>query len=384
MNENKFIDKYKNLNLNKFINSDQNNLEIFMLKFILNENSKILQIGNISNESEKIIKKTFGNRNYVIMKDCNFNFYEIQSKNNIFFNTLIISNFNKTFHFLEEYVKIFDTIKYLFLWYKDKTKLCDSIRIPLLKKNFGKLLNFNYDISDNIGAKSKNKKIKYEIMRKCDFKGEFGIFKFSYGIDNLNRTSIINHLIKKYKFNNYLEIGVGDGLNYNKIKIQNKSGIDPNPSKECKDNVFLMTSEEYFDYIKNENLKFDIIFIDGLNLEHQVTKDIYNSLKYLSKNGFIILSKTNPTNKSYQSINFIDIDKNSLCIGTSWKSIVKLRMLNSEISIFTLNTEFGLSIIYNKKSKKISNFDKINYTFLSENRENLLNIISIYEFLSIF
>ena len=58
-----------------------------------------------------------------------------------------------------------------------------------------------YVSNNDNGAIIKNNKFKYEILKKGNFKGEIGSFKFSYSIDNLNKTSIINHLIYKYKFN---------------------------------------------------------------------------------------------------------------------------------------------------------------------------------------
>jgi len=65
-----------------------------------------------------------------------------------------------------------------------------------------------------------------EILHVGDIKhtpqGELTIQKFSYGFDIASRTSIINHLIHKYKLDNYLEIGVRDGRNFDKIFINKK------------------------------------------------------------------------------------------------------------------------------------------------------------------
>ena len=53
----------------------------------------------------------------------------------------------------------------------------------------------------NKGAIYKNKKINFEIFKKGNLKGEIGHFNFSHGYHKINRTSIINHLIKKYDQN---------------------------------------------------------------------------------------------------------------------------------------------------------------------------------------
>jgi len=67
---------------------------------------------------------------------------------------------------------------------------------------------------------------------KHTLQGELTIQKFSYGFDIASRTSIINHLIHKHKLDNYLEIGVRDGRNFDKIVINKKIGIDPYPKKK--------------------------------------------------------------------------------------------------------------------------------------------------------
>jgi predicted O-methyltransferase YrrM len=35
--------------------------------------------------------------------------------------------------------------------------------------------------------------------------------------------------------------------------------------------------------------KFDIVFVDGLHIEEQSTKDIHNALKVLNENGTIVV-----------------------------------------------------------------------------------------------
>ena len=120
-----------------------------------------------------------------------------------------------------------------------------------------------------------------EILRVGDVKkttqGELTIQQFSYGVDLASRTSIINHLINKYNLNNYLEIGVRDGSNYDKIIINNKTGVDPSPTKDI-DGLYKLTSDEFF---KINKIKFDLIFIDGLHLEQQVDKDLKDQERFI-------------------------------------------------------------------------------------------------------
>ena len=98
----------------------------------------------------------------------------------------------------------------------------------------------------------------------------------------LIRTDVINHLIEKYKYKTYLEIGIADrDLNFNQIKAPFKIDVDPRCDCEYK-----MTSDDFF---KQNGKTFNIIFIDGLHVEEQVTKDILNSLEALSFGGTIVV-----------------------------------------------------------------------------------------------
>ena len=64
------------------------------------------------------------------------------------------------------------------------------------------------------------------------------------------RTHIINSLIEKYKFKNYLEIGVRhpDG-NFNLIDIEHKDGVDPVPMGDNGEVNYPITSDEFFEFI---------------------------------------------------------------------------------------------------------------------------------------
>ena len=285
--------------------------------------------------------------------------------------------------------KIFKQIKYVYFFYNFKTKLCNAVRTPFMKLNFKRLLNYKYnDKNDNIGALFKKKKIKFEILKKGDFKGEIGKFKFLFGKSKINVISIINHLIKKYNFKNYLEVGVSDGNTFNNVMINCKVGIDPYPSKECSSkNIFLMTSDEYFNYIEEKlesQKKFDIIFLDGLCLEEQMDKDINNALNHLNDNGIILFKNCNPPNKSHQKQNFLNNGLYTFWNGTTWKSYVKLKMTRNDLSMYVVNCEWGIGIIKKGKQKLYPMIKNLKYTDLDTNRENILNLISIYDFLTIF
>jgi len=219
-------------------------------------------------------------------------------------------------------------------------------------------------------------------MNKRSINGEVGKFKFSYGKDLVSRTSIINHLIKKYNYKSYLEIGVRDPNkgNFNNIILKNKTGVDPNP-KVSQSNIIKKTSDDFFKDLPKSS-KFDIIFIDGLHLENQVDNDIYNSLNHISDNGLILLHDCNPPTEKHQ---IEEYDGKSPWNGTVWKSIAKLRMTEKNLKINTIDTDWGVGII--KKlvnGNNILETEKLTYNFLENNRKKVLNLISVNQFLKKF
>ena len=215
---------------------------------------------------------------------------------------------------------------------------------------------------------------------KLVYNGELTIQMFSYGYDIASRTSIINHLIKKYKLSKYLEIGVRKGENFNKINVDVKFGVDPNPLFE-NNNLYKIKSDDFFKLNKDT---FDIIFIDGLHLEEQVDKDIKNSLMCLSENGFILLHDCNPPSKFHQRENYEVNGEFPAWNGTVWKSFAKLRMIDSSLSLYCVNCDWGIGIIKKQKSELYSYNEELFYEYLEKNRQELLNLISVKKFLEIF
>ena len=207
--------------------------------------------------------------------------------------------------------------------------------------------------------------------------GELTIQKFSYGFDIASRTSIINHLVKKYSLNNYLEIGVRDGRNFDKIIARKKTGVDPYPTKKIT-GLHQITSDEFFKI--NENF-FDIIFIDGLHLENQVDKDLEGGLNFLSEGGFIIMHDCNPPTEFHQRENYEVDGQFPPWNGTVWKSFAKLRLNNQDLDICCVDCDWGIGVIRRGFSSSPNLSGKLDFNFLNKNRKYLLNLISVNEFI---
>jgi hypothetical protein len=210
----------------------------------------------------------------------------------------------------------------------------------------------------------------------------------------MNRTEIINHLIEKNNYKNYLEIGLDNpDNNYNHIVCEDKECVDP--FFEC-DHIngfdvnisdfediikntltYRMTSDEFF---QKNHKKYDIIFIDGLHTKEQVGKDIINSLKILNAGGKIICHDCLPTDEISQKVPREQI----YWMGDVWRTIPELSKQN--IKFNTVDCDCGCCIIdffenYNDL-QYISNWDKTWKDFESNN--SFMNIISENDFIKLY
>lgn len=185
----------------------------------------------------------------------------------------------------------------------------------------------------------------------------------------MNRTTIINHFIDKYGYKTYLEIGTQNNKNYNKVNVEVKVGVDPQPDAGA---THVMTSNKFF---STNSDKFDIIFIDGLHHEQQVYKDIKNAIKFLNKGGTIVCHDMNPVSEEMQAVPRVV----KQWTGDCWKAWVRLR---SEIDceMYVVDTDFGCGIIRKGDVNKLKLTEELTYNNLEKNRKEWLNLMSVDEF----
>lgn len=187
------------------------------------------------------------------------------------------------------------------------------------------------------------------------------------------RTDIIQKFITKRNYKSYLEIGTYRNVNFDKIMIDNKVSIDPDPEAKA---TYQMTSDEFF--AVNQD-KFDIVFIDGLHEHNQVYKDIQNSLKFLNPNGVIILHDCMPKNEKMQlwdnkSHQFEE------WTGDTWKAYYKaLNEINYKV--YVLDSDYGCGVIDTSKPKPrlahIVDMEELTYQdYLNLKEENKYNIVN--------
>jgi len=191
----------------------------------------------------------------------------------------------------------------------------------------------------------------------------------------MKRTDIINALIAKYGYTSYLEVGTQDpASNFEKINAEYKVSIDPFPIGIV---TFTGTSDEYFESIA-EDVKYDIIFIDGLHHSDQVLKDIENSLNHLSKNGTIVCHDCLPSTEKMQERD----DHGGEWTGDVWKAIAELRVERIDLDIKVVDTDYGCGIIRRGTNVPYETTqDYLTYSHYSANKYRMLNVISPEQFI---
>jgi len=197
---------------------------------------------------------------------------------------------------------------------------------------------------------------------------------FNFPVD-IFRWDLIQHIINKYNYTSYLEIGCDKDQSFSRIKINKKIGVDPISGGTIRD-----TSDNFF--INNKD-KFDIIFIDGLHHYEQVIKDVYNSLDTLNDNGHILIHDCLPRTIAHQAIPRYRGSWN----GDVWKSIVELRT-KSNLEVFTCEIDFGVGVIRKKNNTnpldiKINDFKKLKFKDYYYNNKEFMNVISYDQILKI-
>ena len=184
----------------------------------------------------------------------------------------------------------------------------------------------------------------------------------------MTRTDIINTLIKKYNYKTYLEIGVQNGKNINKIECRRKTGIDPDKNTlKFFPGCFIKTSDDFF---KENRQTFDIIFIDGLHEFKQTLIDISNSLKVLNKNGTIVCHDMLPPDENHQKVPRIQAQ----WTGDCWKAWVILRGTRANLDMQVINTDYGCGII-KKGAQKVIEYDALTWQSFVKNKHQWMNIV---------
>jgi glycosyltransferase involved in cell wall biosynthesis len=211
-------------------------------------------------------------------------------------------------------------------------------------------------------------------------------------IMSLDRLNVIQGIIDKIGAKNYLEIGVEYGTVFTRLEVVKKVAVDPNLKvswarklidgwcgRQAK--YFSLPSDEFFAGYASlfEKEKIDVAFIDGLHTFEQSLRDVENCLKFLSPCGVIVLHDCNPQSAPAASPQRPAASETRKWNGDVWKTIVYLRSQRKDLNIFVLDCDQGLGIIVKGEPENTLSYSKdeivkMDYSFLENNREELLNL----------
>ncbi len=230
-------------------------------------------------------------------------------------------------------------------------------------------------------------------MTGCNFAGFL-----TYFILIMNRLFFLKKLFREKNFRTYLEIGVFEGRVFFSVPAAKKIAVDPEfrftSSKKFKrvfrrfSNLWAKFYEEPSDdfFVKDapqlfQKHKIDACLVDGMHEYTFALRDIENSLKYLQKQGVILVHDCNPVTEE-ASVSFEEYKKRGYVEdwnGDVWKAIVHLRSLREDINVFVLDCDQGVGVITFGKPESQLNFKEediraLTYQQLNENRKEWLNL----------
>lgn len=205
------------------------------------------------------------------------------------------------------------------------------------------------------------------------------------------RWDVINYLLSFLdRETTYLEIGVRNPEHcFNKIQATTKYSVDPGLETDNNLASFKVTSDEFFKGLRlggflEKEIKFDVVFIDGLHLADQANRDIVNSFEFLKEDGFIVMHDCNPPTfwNAREKFEFQYTPAEKYWNGTTWKAFVKWRM-NKEVQSCCIDSDWGIGIL-SKNHKFGSNLENVNpfyeYNVFDDHRKEHLNLVDFEEF----
>ena len=202
--------------------------------------------------------------------------------------------------------------------------------------------------------------------------------EIDWNSQNFNRTALLNFIItyhpKKYNCQ-YLEIGCQEDNNFNAISVKNKVGVDPESGGTLR-----LTSDKFF---RDNKLKFDLIFLDGLHTYEQTKRDLLHSLDIINDGGVIVLDDFIPRNWKEDFTPRVQTNWN----GDVWKAIVESRK-SKDIDVYTCYADFGIGVIMKRPNRNLLEFSNqdsksLKFEDYFHNHKNLMNIIEYEKLIEI-
>lgn len=167
-------------------------------------------------------------------------------------------------------------------------------------------------------------------------------------METFNHTDFFKNIFSYLKPENYLELGVRDGINFVTLSkfCKKSTGVDICPARfmlEDNMNYYNTSTDNYFALL-DKNEQFDAVFIDADHSHEQSLKDFLNVKDRIIDDGFIFLHDTYP----YDSMMF-DV---SLCNDVYKTALYIKQNFCNEFECLTLPFNPGVTIVKKIKNNK--------------------------------
>lgn len=188
------------------------------------------------------------------------------------------------------------------------------------------------------------------------------------------RVDIINHLIKRHQYHSYLEIGTHQQSKcFDLVQARVKHSVDTGEETTEDTPMFLMSSDQFFE---QNQLSYDLIFIDGLHVYEQTYQDIINSWSCLNDGGTIVCHDMSPQIREHQLRT--RVDPKGLWNGDCWRAWVRLRCERPDWNMCVIDADFGVGVIQAGAQQTLDLMpSEWTWEGLKHNRELWLNLINM-------
>jgi hypothetical protein len=188
--------------------------------------------------------------------------------------------------------------------------------------------------------------------------------------NTMDRTDIINAVIKATESARYLEIGVRNPMdNFALIECDDKTGVDPTSASFPE--LVKATSDEFFS-VTGKSERYGVIFVDGDHRYEQVKKDVANALKHIEKGGAVIMHDCNPA-----SADAALPEKpagGGPWNGEAWRVYCYYRG-RKDVRCYCVDCDHGVGIIVRGRGQDVLRKQPADWSRLHANRVDALNLI---------
>ena len=189
----------------------------------------------------------------------------------------------------------------------------------------------------------------------------------------MNRWDLINRIADRIGARSYLEIGVQAGHAFERVEVDRRVGVDPDPRSAA---TIHTTSDAYFASLDESDSaeRFDLVFVDGLHHRDQVARDVRNSLRYLSAGGAIVVHDCDPPSERAGG--------RAMCSGVwcgdVWKGWIDLRR-TLDREAFVVDTDLGCGVILAGEPTPPSCAHDPEWAEFAADRSGWLRLVSVEE-----